>query len=441
MSEYWSWLEGSFVWNIRAQQWYNDDPPRHLNGFVDDKSNRFIGWATIRQQRRRLTGCSQQKTNEYCEEKRSFQPGWINETTYLLNSSIDQAFKYRADEELDTYSYVGNHGSYDGGGYVYDMRGRLIDLRSNLSKLHQLGWIDNRTKVVIIQLNLYNPNSQLFTFVTLLAEYLLTGGIETQTRFQPFNFNLAFTTPFQLICSIIYIIFILYFMFVQIQSFFRFKFACLKHFWFYVDLGIIACSWTSVAIYMWRYREAKRIGNLFEETNGYAYINLQLAVYVNDVLTCLLGFCCFFASIQFIRLCRFNPRLSLFTQTLKNVSKELLSFTMMFSIVFMAFIALFYLLFASTMWHCSSVFQTAEMLFEMILMKFDATELIDASAFLGPFSFTLFIFIVVFVCMSMFLTIINDSFRHARENGNDHGEIFSFMWDRFQRWTGLKTIK
>jgi hypothetical protein len=39
----------------------------------------------------------------------------------------------------------------------------------------------------------------------------------------------------------------------------------------------------------------------------------------------------------------------------------------------------------------------------------------------------------------MFLSIIIDSFRHARENmKNENEEIFSFMFQRFLRWTGWK---
>ena len=78
------------------------------------------------------------------------------------------------------------------------------------------------------------------------------------------------------------------------------------------------------------------------------------------------------------------------------------------------------------------------MLFEMTLMKFDAYELMDASPFLGPFSFTLFILLVVFVCLSMFLTIINDSFRFVRDHPPSHRDIdeqiFPFKFYRFRRW-------
>ena len=123
------------------------------------------------------------------EDKHSYQPGWSNETQQNYSLSIRQSFEYQSSDQLDTYVYVGDHGSYDGGGYVYEFRGRLSSLQSNLSSLHQLGWIDRQTRAVLIQLTLYNPNVQLFTSVTFLAEFLSTSGVYPTSRFEPINFN------------------------------------------------------------------------------------------------------------------------------------------------------------------------------------------------------------------------------------------------------------
>ena len=78
---------------------------------------------------------------------------------------------------------------YGSGGYVYEFRGRLIDLQSNLSQLHELEWIDSQTRAVIIQFNLYNPNVELFTSITLLTEFLSTSGLYPQSHFEPFSFQ------------------------------------------------------------------------------------------------------------------------------------------------------------------------------------------------------------------------------------------------------------
>ena len=192
--------------NIRAQNWYNGEPPRNLSGFINDKSNRLIGWATMRQLRIKPDLChvpgSVRQEISKCqvdyslssEEQRSFEPGWVNETTTVCSSAICRAFEYQSGDQRDTSIYVGDHATYGSGGYVYEFRGRLSDLQSNISQLHQLQWIDGQTRAVLIQISLYNPNVQMFTSVTLLVELLSTGGIFPQSLFEPLNFQGAFLT-------------------------------------------------------------------------------------------------------------------------------------------------------------------------------------------------------------------------------------------------------
>ena len=197
IDQYWHWLEQSFVLNVRAQEWYNGEPPRNLSGFVNDKCSRLIGRVLMRQLRVKRSACTNgisstchENYHLLNEEKRSYEPGWINETTGLAgNSTIERAFVYRRGDETDQYMYVGDHATYSSGGYLYEYRGRLVNLRGNLSELHQLNWIDSQTRAIIIQFTLYNPNVQLFTAVTLLTEFLSTGGLIPQNRFEPLSFQ------------------------------------------------------------------------------------------------------------------------------------------------------------------------------------------------------------------------------------------------------------
>ena len=389
------------------------------------------------------------------EEQRSFEPGWtINQTTAIYSSTIRQAFQYQLGDELNAYVNVGEHATYSRSGYVYAFRGRLSDLRSNLSQLHQLQWIDGQTRAVIIQMSLYNSNVQMFTSVTFLVEFLSTSGAWPQAHFQPLNLegaslnlqhsdfhlsHLGFTSIFHVLCAISYMAFIVYFMTIEVRSIFHFKFGYFQQIWPWIQLSIIGCSWTGVGVYVWRYHESARIISLFQKTNGYAYINLQLAAYINELFIYLQGFCCFFGSLQFLRFCRFNRRLSLFTETLQHAGKDLLAFTFMFSIVFIAFLGLFHLLFVSNIWTCSTLLLTAQMLVEMTSLKYNVNELCKAAPFLGPFCFSLFIVLVVFICMNMFISIVSDSFRTVRQHAhNDNNEIFTFILYKFQRWTGKR---
>ena len=189
--------------NIRVQQWYNGDPPRNLSGFLNDRSNRLIGWITMRQKRvqsRRCSSSSRWNVSLTCEddygwmneETQSFAPAWqtTNHSNGLLySSSIVRSFQYRHDDGVNGYLCVGDHGSYSSDGYVYEYRGRLSDVQNNISLLHQLEWIDSLTRAVMIEFSLYNPNVGLFTSVILLAEFLSTGGVYPQSRFEPLAFQ------------------------------------------------------------------------------------------------------------------------------------------------------------------------------------------------------------------------------------------------------------
>ena len=151
----------------------------------------------MRQIRIQTDQCSDQRIISRCqddyhssnEEKRSFTPAWLNETTQQSNFSIEQAFRYRSEKELNSYTYAGSYASYPGDGYAYELRGRLSDLQINVSRLHRLQWIDDRTRAVIIQLNLYNPNVQLFTSIYLVVEFLSTGDLHPTIRIDPMSFS------------------------------------------------------------------------------------------------------------------------------------------------------------------------------------------------------------------------------------------------------------
>ena len=160
----------------------------------------------MRQLRIKSDRCLVQSIHSRCEgdysssneEKQSFYPKWKTSSSEEEEHSsfIRKAFECRSARELDGYIYVGDHEKYTDGGYVYEFRGSLSDLASNVSQLHQLGWIDEKTRGIFIEISLYNPNVQLFTSVTFLTKYLSTSGISSQVRFEPINFFGEFSPRF-----------------------------------------------------------------------------------------------------------------------------------------------------------------------------------------------------------------------------------------------------
>ncbi|CAF4097734.1 unnamed protein product, partial [Adineta steineri] len=67
-----------------------------------------------------------------------------------------------------------------------------------------------------------------------------------------------------------------------------------------------------------------------------------------------------------------------------------------------------------------------------------ATDFTGADPFLGPFCFSIFIIIVVFVCLSMFISILNDGFHHVEETLIEDQQMLSYMLKKFLNWTHLR---
>ena len=376
------------------------------------------------------------------EEYRSFAPGWQSSTSLSFTSTISNAFAYQSSKELDSWTYIGTHATYEGSGFVYEFRGRLTDIRENLTLLRQLSWIDQQTRAILIQFSLYNPNTEQFTAVTLAAEFLANGGVFGHGRFEPFAFHskyFGFSSVFHYACAVLYLSLVVYLTVVEISEVVQMKRAYFRLFWSYVQWALIGCSWAGVPISVWTWSEMSKIGEVFRETNGYQFIDLGKVAYVEDVFTSLLGICCFLATIKFLSFSRFHRRLHLLAGTLQNGAVDLFQFTLMFSIVVFAFIGLFHMLFVSKIWSCSSLLLTSEMLFEMLLLKFDTGDLLDAHPILGPLTFFLFIFFVVFIGVTMFVAIITRAFRAARRRlgmAGDDEQVIPFLLFKFKRWMG-----
>ena len=366
----------------------------------------------------------------------------MSSTNLSFSRPITNAFVHRSSNELDSSTYTANHAAYSGSGYLYEFRGRLNDIRENLTLLRRLSWIDQQTRAILIQFSLYNPNTAQFTAVTLSAEFLANGGVFGHGRFEPFAYYsklFGFSSAFHLVCALLYLSFVVYLTVTEIVALIKLRRGYFRLFWSYVQWALIGCSWAGVPIWVWSWREMAKVGDVFRETNGYRFVDLSRVAAVEDVFTSLLGLCCFVATIKFISFSRFYRRLHLLADTLKNAAGDLFHFMMMFSIVLFAFVGLFHMLFVSKIWSCASLLQTSEMLFEMLLMKFNTADLLDAHPVLGPLTFFGFILLVVFIGFTMFVSIIMGAYHTAHENLNvasEDQDVIPSLITKFTRWSG-----
>ena len=335
---------------------------------------------------------------------------------------------------------------YGGGGYVFEMRGSLPDLQKKLARVKQSGWIDRYTRAVFIELTTYNAQVNLFSIVTMTAEMLTTGGVFPMFRVEPVNL-LAYDADgaaFNIICQIVYLLFVLGFLIKEIRNMRKEGKVYFKQFWNWVELSIIVISIAGVVIFFYRYVITKKLTELFAKSGGNAYMKFQYVGMWHELLLYMLGLLVFLANLKFIKLLRFNRRMSLLASTLKDAAKHLFWFAIIFLVVFLAYTQFFYLIYTQNLINFSSFIVAAETCMQMMLGRFDFYEMQQASQWLGPIFFLTYVVAVAYILINMFLSIINESFASVRDDltkqSNDY-EMVDFIVRRLKTLTGVGKVQ
>ena len=134
--------------------------------------------------------------------------------------SIYEAFQYKTAETLQGSPIEGIYDTYDGSGYLYEMRGKLSYIQGNLSLLKQMNWVDRQTRAVLVEFSAYNPNINLVMVSTILIEFLSSGSILTKANFEPLNLfsESGSLISFKTISELIFVAFIVYYLMIEIRE-------------------------------------------------------------------------------------------------------------------------------------------------------------------------------------------------------------------------------
>jgi hypothetical protein len=101
---------------------------------------------------------------------------------YLMNIywTFLSYFNYR----LKSAPYVATLQTYKGGGYVINFERSYRRTVRNLTRLRQEDWLDLRTRAVILEFTVYNPNSNLFASAVMTTEFPAFGAAMARSEFK-----------------------------------------------------------------------------------------------------------------------------------------------------------------------------------------------------------------------------------------------------------------
>jgi len=369
--------------------------------------------------------------SSYNQDTDSYGFGWsqLNQSYSPPNGyqSVYKGFQYQNADLLQGSPIQGQHNTYDGSGYVYEMRGKLDYIQGNLSLLQEMQWIDRLTRAVFVEFSSYNPNIGLVMVSTVLVEFLPSGSILTTARFDPLNLfaeSGQSIFSFKILSQLIFIGFIVYFMILEIRNFLSKDLkSYFNEFWNYLEWSIIVTAFISLAMFWIRYKRAQEVLDFFKTTGGYGYLKLQRVNNCNQTLTFSLGLCSTFGTLKILKMLQFNKNIFLLSSTLRRCFGELTTFTFVFFLIWIAFVQLFYLIYGSQSIGYSSFIKSMESAFLTMIGKSNATDFIQIYPFLGPLIYSSYNVVILCFALNLFISIITETFdelrRELKEKPND----------------------
>uniref|UniRef100_A0A5K3EGP3 GPS domain-containing protein n=2 Tax=Mesocestoides corti TaxID=53468 RepID=A0A5K3EGP3_MESCO len=457
IDDLWDWIEKTLLPNLRASRWYNGHPPLDQRGFIGDRKNRIMGYATMRQVRIRQDSCAVQQEmgnifskcygaySIWTQDENDYLPGWI--PSQQSRDTLPMEYRYTRASERGGSFLSGQLALYSGGGYVHELRGSSERLLEDVQKLRQQGWIDHRTRAVIVEFTTFNPGTHLFGMTVIKFELPGTGSVLPSYRIEPANllsFTISGVKAFELTCQILFVIALAGLLIKEGRNLWGERLAYFRTFRSWAQMFILFGSFGAICIYVFVTIEVKKMTLEFYRTNGNGYANFQMVANWNEVLAYLVALITFVAILMFMHIFRFNKNIGLLGAVLSYAYRDMKYFFAVFAIIFFSFVVAFFLLFYDTMDAYCTFISSMETSFQIVLGKFDVKKMYEREPILGPVIFAAFSLFIIFIMLSMFVAILTDSFEVVRKDpalqSHDY-ELVHFMLARFILWSGFDRFK
>ncbi|XP_035687291.1 polycystic kidney disease 2-like 2 protein [Branchiostoma floridae] len=421
-----SWLEEVLLPTLHPSSWYNGRKMRYLDRqFAHNTAAFRIGPVHLTQMRQHPGTMAKEK---HAGRGWDVQPG--------NTSCISWRFLFPAPSNHPNYSSDCNniHSLDFPLGYGTAM--------SFINALKDYEYLDEYTESFTIDINFYNPNLKLFSVVHMVIDQSEIGSLMPEaktTLFRLFQYESAndYTSLF------LHIVFTLLFLvihFKEVKSVVDTGWVYFTSPWNAVGWFSLICTATTISVFIKRYAVAADTLALVARSNGdlgfQDFVDLTTAAWWDACFKHVLGITVFINTISLLRIVRFSQTIGKLLALPGIMKEEILSFLVVAVVAFTAFISSGYLVFGSHIESYSDLYQTTYALFEMMLGRFFANEMLDSNPITGPIFFSTFMICIFILLMNFLMTIICDAISADVDVTHDR-ELADHVWRSFNAMLGF----
>ena len=333
-------------------------------------------------------------------------------------------WEYNADRTFGGFDSWGRFAVYSGGGYIANLGYNRLTAKRIINDLKENRWIDRQTRAVLVEFSLYNPPSNLFAVMTYYFEVLPSGFAVTFKSYGILSLSatnsLAHST--YLLFVLLFGILLVCFFVVQCIKLCRQKCSYFKSMWNLLDMLQILTASSAMLLQWMRTKVATKT---FEKLKDNPYLPVSfhrvlLLLEFEEVAICVTTV---IATLRILKCFYFNPKIIVFTKTLRRLFKPIASFFIVFLIAAMAHALLGFIAFGSSVEMFAQVHDGISFQFLMLLgQPFPVDKLKEINPIIGSLFFFTFFCSTSVIILNMFLAVINEYY--ATSNADREGEDY-----------------
>ncbi|PVD28963.1 hypothetical protein C0Q70_11559 [Pomacea canaliculata] len=317
------------------------------------------------------------------------------------------AWMYQSFEGLSSLPVWGTYSVYSSGGYVMDFSVNWDVISLMLQELEEKIWLDEQTRAVFVEFSLHNPDSNLFSYLRLSAEFPETGDTFLGREIHTFRIyeNLQAIGFYMYICKIIAAIGVVILTIKTALKIKQQKLGFFKDLWQVLDVGVVMICYVTVAFYAIKTMKVNESMAAWRD-NPKQYVDFYQTAFWDDMYGYSLAAVVFITTIRLLRILGYNRRLTMIAAVLANSGRDLFGFSLVFAIVFVAYLSAGYLVFASTLSEFRSPWESVFALYQLLLGRNVLAAFSEDLALFAWVYFISYVILVFMILMTMFQAIV-----------------------------------
>lgn len=345
-------------------------------------------------------------------------------------------WRYQSSVEINNVPIRGTYNSYGGGGYVAVMGYDEQTANRVLNETFRHGWVDRRTRAVILEFAIFNANLNLLSIGTYFYEVLAAGAAFTTRRAETLELYStdSGSLMFYLICQFLFMVMALYYLAIMLFHLYKQRLRFFMSVWNMVDFFMIVFSVLSMAFYMIRSKSILKSVKTIQ-ANPYDIIHFHAAVSWLNWENGAMAVAIFMVTLKLLNLIRFNPHIIYLFSSFRQSVDVQLSYVGIFVVVFNAFVISGMSLFGRSVGHYSGYMHAVMSQFEFLLGKAVPIDgLRSENEFIGPSFALTYNLTMVIILMNMLVSVLNEAYTDAKtqvDKNAEELEMARFIYDRF----------